>query len=120
MKPAKLLMIALLVAPPAFGQKPGKPQIPVEFHGIWAISREDCRIGGDQMLIRKNHIVGIGGESGWTLKHIEKKDRQAFTGRYDFGGEGLEEFNISITLRRLPNRQLRFDNTYWVYCRRHF
>jgi hypothetical protein len=120
MKPANLVIIALLVATPALGQKDGPPQIPVEFHGVWALSKKDCRIGGDQMLIRKNLITGIGGESGWTLKRIRKKDQRGFTGLYDFGGEGFEEFNIVIPLRRLPNRQLRFDKQSWVYCRRHF
>jgi hypothetical protein len=119
MKLANILLMVLLTAPPAFAQK-SVPQIPIEFHGVWAMSTEDCRIGGDQMVIRKNHIVGIGGESGWTLKRIQRKDRQAFTGLYDFTGEGFEEFNISIALRSLPNRKLRFDNASWVYCRRHF
>ncbi|MFZ2269924.1 MAG: hypothetical protein WAV95_20300 [Azonexus sp.] len=124
MNPARVLIVGLLVALPAFAQKAARPtappRIPAQFHGVWGDSPENCRLGGDQIVIRQHHIVGMGGESGWTLRRILKHNRKSFTGLYDYSGEGFEEADITIHLRRLPDGKMRFDDTLWMFCRRHF
>lgn len=120
MNPARLLIVGLVAAAPAFGAPATSAavQIPARFQGVWGLLPAGCTTGSDRIVIRTNLIAGIGGESGWQLKRVLQNDGRHFAGLYDFGGEGLEEHDARLSLHLLSGRKLRFDDSYWKYCRR--